>query len=175
MQFTTLAFISGVLFFTSTSWATCGSIPASTPDSQLLDNGDYTITHRARSLMWKQCSEGQSSDSSCSGNAEGYTWEQALQIPESLNVSGGFAGYSDWRLPNIKELQSIFEKACDWPAINSTRFPNTPSYHFWSSTVHSSDSFAVWFVEFTYGFTHYNDRRVGTQEHNHVRLVRNAQ
>ena len=34
------------------------SIPATTPNSQLTDNGNGTVTDSKTRLMWKQCSEG---------------------------------------------------------------------------------------------------------------------
>ena len=58
------------------------------------DNGDGTITDKATGLMWMQDDSG-----------NGMTWEEALKFAESKE----FAGCSDWRLPNIKELQSIVD------------------------------------------------------------------
>ncbi|MCP4235257.1 MAG: DUF1566 domain-containing protein, partial [Aestuariibacter sp.] len=47
------------LAISNTSLAVCQvDIPASTPDSQLQDNGDGTVTDNKTGLMWKQCSEG---------------------------------------------------------------------------------------------------------------------
>lgn len=109
-------------------------IPASTPDSQLVDNGDGTITDLKTGLMWQKCSQGQSSGDCSVGSAEAFTWQQALQRAQTVNSSGGFAGHVDWRLPNIKELVTLVERQCMHPAINLTRFPNTPEAFYWSST-----------------------------------------
>jgi hypothetical protein len=158
---------------TSTTWATCTTIPASTPDSQLVDDGDGTITDTATSLIWRQCSEGQANDTSCTGSALTYTWQQALQIPQTLNTSGGFAGHTDWRLPNLKELRSIVEEACYSPSINSTRFPNTPSSNFWSASANAKHSGNAWYVDFDHGFS--NDYGSYRRYGRHVRLVRGGQ
>ena len=87
------------------------------------DNGNGTVTDNLTGLMWKKCSEGQNNDSTCSGTALIYTWEDALTQCENLS----FAGYTDWRLPNKRELFSIVHFGTYAPAINTTYFPNTQS------------------------------------------------
>lgn len=115
------------------------SIPASTPDSQLQDNGDGTVTDLKTGLMWKQCAEGQSGSGCVDGTPIDYNiWQKALLRAQEVN-SGGFAGFRDWRVPNIKELASLVELQCREPAINLTRFPNTPNNYFWSSSIYAGD------------------------------------
>ncbi|SHO52540.1 Lcl domain-containing protein [Desulfopila aestuarii] len=63
-------------------------------ENDFRDNGDGTITDRATGLMWMQ-----------RDSARAMNWEEALQYAASQE----FAGYSDWRLPNAKELQSIVD------------------------------------------------------------------
>ncbi len=58
------------------------------------DNGDETVTDKATGLMWQK-----------SDNGAGVDWENALDYCAKLSV----AGYSDWRLPNAKELNSIVD------------------------------------------------------------------
>ena len=62
--------------------------------NNFVDNGDGTISDFATGLMWQQGDDGQTRD-----------WEDSLAYAESLD----YAGYSDWRLPNAKELQSIVD------------------------------------------------------------------
>jgi hypothetical protein len=153
------------------AWADCKSeIPRTTPGNILLDNGDGTVTDWNTGLMWKQCSEGQN-EQGCAGTASVFDWQAALQVPDTLNVSGGYAGHTDWRLPNIKELRSIVEEACFSPAINSDRFPNTPHANFWSSSVTVGQSGYSWYVYFRYGVVSYYGNRSGER---HVRLVRDV-
>lgn len=151
---------------------TCNdNMPASTPDSQLTDNGDGTITDSATGLMWKKCMEG-TSDNDCADFAIDvgiFTWQTALQQPGLVNGNGGFAGHQDWRLPNIKELTSIIEEKCENPAINLTRFPNTLSEGFWSGSPSASAPDATWYVDFWSGFSFYNTR---SYAYFRVRLVR---
>ena len=68
------------------------------------DNGDGTITDYATELMWSQDDSG-----------SGLNWEDALAWVEDKNAEN-YLGYSDWRLPNAKELQSI---------VDYTRSPDT--------------------------------------------------
>ncbi len=111
----------------------------STPDSDFTDHGDGTVTHRKTGLMWMKCVLGQSGSNCATGSPTDYTWQQALQSADSFS----FAGYSDWRLPNIKELSSLVERACYGPAINGSFFPNTPGLRLWSSSPLVDVSYAV--------------------------------
>lgn len=67
-------------------------------------NNDATITDEATSLMWMQY------DSWCysAGDIADGTmdWESAFTWASEMNAEN-FLGYDDWRLPNIKELQSL--------------------------------------------------------------------
>ncbi len=62
--------------------------------NDFVDNGDETITDEATGLMWAQSDDG-----------EGLDWVDALAYAEASEL----AGYDDWRLPNVKELQSIVD------------------------------------------------------------------
>ncbi len=78
-----------------------------------------------------------------------YTWENAITACET----SVYAGHTDWRLPNIKELVSIVDYSRQSPSINTTYFLNTQSSYYWSSTTYaymSSTTFA-WDVTFLSG------------------------
>ncbi len=149
------------------------SMTATTQDSDFTVNGDGTVTHINTGLMWKVCSEGLDwANGDCTtGTAETYTWQQALQIPQTLNAAGGYSNNTDWRLPNIKELKSITEKQCYWPAINETIFPSTASSYYWSSSLDTRYGDGAWIVYFYHG----SDSGSPRGHHNHVRLVRGGQ
>lgn len=99
------------------------AIPSTTPDSQLVDNGDGTVTDSKTGLMWKQCSEGLSGSDCGTGTRSRYSAQSALNYVTNLNSADGFAGHKDWRVPNIKELNSILDHHCVAPALNTNRFP----------------------------------------------------
>ena len=147
------------------------SIPATTPNSQLTDNGNGTVTDSKTRLMWKQCSEGLSGTGCVAGAAQTFTWQGALQQAQIVNNSGGFAGFTDWRLPNIKELSSIIENQCYAPAINLTHFPNTPSSYFWSASPNVDYGDSAWGVGFNDGDDSWDNKDSAFQ----VRLVRSGQ
>jgi hypothetical protein len=103
-------------------------------ENDLLDNGDGTITDRATGLMWMK-----------QDNGKAIRWEKALAYAEDLE----FAGHSDWRLPNAKELQNLVDytrspDTTDSAAINplfeTTSITNEAGKKdypfFWTSTTH---------------------------------------
>jgi Protein of unknown function (DUF1566) len=75
------------------------------------------------------------------------TQPRALAACESLD----FAGFTDWRLPTLIELESIVNYAAS-PAIDSAFFPSTPdlSAGFWSSSPDVAST-NVWDIFFFYG------------------------
>lgn len=146
------------------------------------DNG--TVSHIPTGLMWKQCLEGLSGNCT-EGERLELNWQQALQQVETLNASGGFAGHSDWRLPNPKEVMSIIEYGCFRPAINLSVFPNMPEIRIWLSTasenIASGTSLKSWFANYgeadvgsESGTIDYNNANRETQLYS-VHLVRGAQ
>ena len=134
-----------------------GLITETTPSTQFTDNQDGTVTDLKTKLIWKKCAEGQrweASSNSCfvgDGTVIQYNWREALELANTTNSSGGFAGSVNWRLPNIKELSSIIENACYGPAINLSVFPSTPAGIFWSATPYIGGNEYAWSVRFNYG------------------------
>jgi len=113
------------------------NMPVVTPNERFEIQGNgSTVLDKNTGLLWKKCAEGQvynSGSGNCDGNARLYVPNEALAFEEHINTTG-YAGYNDWRLPNIKELSSIVEPSCVNPAINIVIFRNTPGGFFRSST-----------------------------------------
>jgi len=143
------------------------SVAESTPTSAFTDHGDGTVTHNLTGLTWKQCAEGLSGAGCATGAATAMAWSAALATAKNAN----FAGHSDWRLPNKKELESIVESCGYNPAINQTLFPATPASVFWSGSSYVPVPTYAWYVYFGDGDTHADDKAVGV----YVRLVRGGQ
>ena len=64
---------------------------------RFVDNGDGTITDHQLGLMWTQAD-----------NQKDVDWNQAMAWIQSLHGSSTGKQYSDWRLPTIEELQSLY-------------------------------------------------------------------
>ena len=79
-----------------------------------------------------------------------------------------YAGYSNWRLPEISELQTIIFYQLSDPAIKTDKFPNTQSGTYWSSTTLADYPGYAWFVNFSNG----NVGFVGKANGLYVRCVR---
>jgi hypothetical protein len=94
-----------------------------------------------------------------------------LKAASQFNAEGGYADYRDWRVPNIKELNSIVERRCVNPAINTAVFPNTPSGGTWSSSPSADASEYAWGVTFSYGHEAHGFKASS----NSLRLVRGGQ
>ena len=121
------------------------------PQMAYIDNGDGTVTDKYTGLMWMKCSIGQTG-SSCSGSASTFNWSSAISTCEALN----FAGYSDWRLPNMKELFSLIKfEGSSGPYIDTTYFPNTVSNYYWTSTTYLPTTTAAMYVNFNSGDVNY--------------------
>ncbi|NUS38286.1 MAG: DUF1566 domain-containing protein [Lysobacter sp.] len=57
-----------------------------------------------------------------------------------------------WRLPTRMELESILDLTRHEPAVDTTRFPDTKSGWYWSSTPCAWSSDSAWIVSFGNGY-----------------------
>ncbi len=128
-------------------------------------NGDNTVTESSTSLMWQQ--DGTSAIST--------TWTAALTYCETLTL----ADYSDWRLPNTKELRSISDDDnLANPSVNSAYISVTAILNsdpndatgYWSSSTNANGSTQAWIVDFYNGLTTHADKT----KSNYVICTRNT-
>ena len=91
-------------------------------------------------------------------------WQEAIAHCEALTLGG----HSDWRLPNIKELESIIDYGRYDPMIDRTYFQNVHTHYYWSSTTDVYFSSIAWNVHFGYGNSGNNNK----SDSNYVRCVR---
>jgi hypothetical protein len=124
------------------------------PTPRFTDNGNGTVTDKLTGLIWMR-----------NANAFGaQTWADALSAANGLADSSGDLSdgskAGDWRLPNVRELQSLVDY-CRWnPALPAGHpFTNVVSSYYWSSTSYASDpSTTVWVVYFFDGYVYSNDQ-----------------
>ena len=117
------------------------------------DNGDGTITDNLTQLVWQKIP-----------NANIFTWEQALSYAEGLTIGTN----SDWRLPNIKELQSINNEFATNPSVFAPYFSSVGVHNYWSSTTLPNQNLSAWYWSTAFGITTYSVK-TGT---NYVLCVR---
>jgi len=125
-------------------------------------NGEIVTTDNVTGLMWasdgngKGCNFGNQTD-----------WNSAIDWAEGLT----FAGYSDWRLPNRRELESLIDGGKYNPAIDTTYFPNASAGDHWSGSTNGGNPGLAWDVYFVNGIVFDHDK----SELYRVRAVRSGQ
>jgi len=118
------------------------------------DDSKEIVVDRSTNLMWQD-----------SSNVKNYTkiWRSAINYCENLD----FAGYQDWRLPNINELESIVDYNKKYPSLNDI-FKNFNSGGVWSSTSAFGANDNAWAIYFSDGY----DNKLSKISGEYVRCVR---
>jgi formylglycine-generating enzyme required for sulfatase activity len=107
------------------------------------DHGDGTVTDNNTGLMWRTAL-----------TPDSLTWEAALQYCESLT----YGVYSDWRLPNVKELQSLTTTAYVNPCFAPGTIAAPKTLRIWSSTTLVNQTQRAWDLQTDFGIVSYSDK-----------------
>lgn len=109
-----------------------------TGDSQAAytDNGDGTVTDSITGLVWQQVDDGVTR-----------TWEEALTHCEDMALGDK----TDWRLPNVLELQSLVDYSRYNPTIDPIYQCRSAAYWSSSTVVSSIPHTHAWIVGFAGG------------------------
>jgi len=107
------------------------------------DNGNGTITDNLTNLVWQKIP-----------NAIAITWENALIYAESLVLGND----TNWRMPNIKEIQSLNDEGFVNPSVNTNIFSNIGIKKYWSSTTQQNQSANAWYWNTQFGITTYDPK-----------------
>lgn len=91
------------------------------------------VTDKLTSLMWVQAP-----------STTGVIWTTALTDANGLTL----CGFSDWRLPNVNELESLVnsEAASQATFLNNQGFTGVQAGLYWTSTSLVGSSFNAWYV-----------------------------
>jgi len=139
------------------------------------DQGDGTVTDEATGLVWEKLSR----DGSVHDVDLTYDWPGAFGKIADLNKAS-FAGQGDWRLPNVRELETLRDLDTTYPATPEIlRAPCTEgvtvldgsctsSSYYWTSTTWLANPAVAWVVLFETGTVDASLKN--TQRH--VRAVR---
>jgi hypothetical protein len=121
--------------WTDIRWARCVR-RLRAQDSNFKNNGNGTVTDLATGLTWQRQDDNDTKD-----------WNEAVEYCQTLDLAGG-----GWRLPTIKELQSIVDYRVNLPAIDTDALPGTGSFdRYWSVTTRADDNQEAWGANFSNG------------------------
>jgi hypothetical protein len=165
----TLGFTYGTLSCNSS----CKFDTSGCTDARFVDNGDGTVTDNQSKLQWEKKVDGQSFSFTggvgdclhCVGDI--YTWRWAMGdwlsmvngLTDDSSWQVGFAGFTDWRIPTIEELQTILDTSavgcgvdindpCINPIFGPTVLWNYP-VGYWSSSISTTGVWRLNFVSAT--------------------------
>ena len=142
------------------------------PVPRFTDNGNDTVTDNLTGLIWLK-------DANCASAAR--NWQTALDDVAQLNtdgtmngngcgdISNGGSHQTDWRLLNVREMQSLVHYGFADPAVpdtagtgqlpgtgpdygNGDPFGNVQSGGYWSSTTYARDTASAWSVYLDNGY-----------------------
>ena len=109
---------------------------------------DYCVTDNLTGMMWVR-----------SPDSATRTWQQSLDYANGLNL----CGYTDWRLPNVNELESLINveqpnSSAAW--LNTQGFNNVKFASYWASTTNTYKTYFAWIVSMGYGYMDNNNKSV---------------
>jgi hypothetical protein len=107
--------------------------PASPRERDTRIAAEPIVVDRVSGLSFQGCLRGQTGPD-CAGLGTSSTWSEALDYCHTLS----WAGFGDWRLPNVKELRSIVDNSRPHAAPDPTLFPRSGG-NTWTSTTNARD------------------------------------
>lgn len=142
---------NGTVYFSgrNITWAKCSQ--DNTGTATLYNSGSNNCTGGSGTIgTFAYCP---AFNDSCNGNVAGQNLDgggvsPAYSTCNALNSGAGFAGRTSWRVPTYAELSSLVTVNVN-PAINSTLFPGTASFEYWSATSYSTSQ--TWQIHFATG------------------------
>lgn len=131
--------LCGLVLALTASWVRHGHADA--PSDRYMITAE-TVYDTKTQLTWQRIN-----------SASQYTWSDAQSYCSALQL----AGKDDWRVPSMKELQTIVDEIRTDIAIDPTVFPGTPNDRFWTSSALAGNASSAWTVNFTRGDAYTTD------------------
>ena len=129
----------------------CGQILSG---ARFADNGDGTVTDDLTDLTWVKSPLALSNNTAC-------TWSNALVFCNRLS----YAGRTDWRLPNVRELSTVLDYSQTFPALPKGHpFVQVipPQNYYWTSTTYAAKTNQAWVIDLIWGAAEYTMRKDDT-------------
>ena len=138
-------------------------------EKRFVDNGDGTITDLETKLMWKQTDSFQDT-------SKWLNWFKSQEYLRELGTNK-FAGYQDWRMPNLEEAESLYDEnhvICDMDRMDifiSPTFSPGGGFTTWTSNELPHATAAIFY--YRYGHANSNHKEDITKDS--VRAVRDLE
>jgi hypothetical protein len=117
------------------------------PNPRFADLSDGTVKDNLTGLEWVKAPH------ALSGNTGTWVWSSAIDFCNNLL----YAGHSDWRLPSIKELESLVNCGTYNPALPAGHpFAGVRSNLYWSGTSFAYNTGNAWVVYMYDGYVNFN-------------------
>jgi len=101
--------------------------------------GEATVSDQLTGLVWQRAVDGTTR-----------SWQDAGKYCGTL---AGAAGGGNWRVPSVKELQTILDLGRQSPALDLAVFPGSPGEQYWTSSALAGSTTDAWSVNFSLGVT----------------------
>lgn len=116
---------------------------------------DYTTTDLSTGLIWRTCVQGRTGADCSSGitstilRTQVNTATNGCYSLNTMNSGMGYAGITNWRAPNLRELLTLMDLGPEVaPWINTTYFPG-PNTEVWTTTPYQPVAGYGWVVRFS--------------------------
>ena len=150
------------------SYTKLGQNGVALPDTATEADGWLMTRDNVTGLIW----EVKTDDGGIHDKDNRYSWAEAQSVFIVQVNQQNFGGFSDWRLPTVKELTLLVNSGIPYPGptIDTAWFPLTAS-GYWSSTTGAYNTYGAWLVGFYVGPASYYNKWYS----HYVRAVRAGQ
>lgn len=123
------------------------------PDPRFVDRGN-TVLDNLTGLEWVKAPH------DLTNNAGRQVWNDAIDFCEALD----FDGHTDWRIPNVRELESLVhcgvESLSNWLNGIFSGISGSSIYYYWSGTTYASVTGYAWGVSMNSGAAKYGNNKL---------------